>query len=329
MAGDAEKLTADERVKRSVRRTLSNTLVVVIVLALLGGWAWFGFYTLQPGQAGVLLRFGKHVGTVAEEGWHWRLPPPLVTLEIVDVGEVKSEDFGFHGKDDENTSRDKLLEASMQTSDNNIVRLNFAVQYKIKDAFSARYRVKDPVAVLRDASQAAMREVVGRMTIDGVLSEQRGEVKLEAQQVLQDIVDSYDAGLEIRDVQLQEVQPPAEVRAAFDDVIGATQDASRVVNEAEGYSYQVIPNARAEAAELVAAAKGYRDAKIAEATGEAERFKAVAAEYRKAPEVTQKRLYLETMEAILPNVEKIIIEPGTTNVLPYLPLGRRDAGRQP
>jgi membrane protease subunit HflK len=147
--------------------------------------------------------------------------------------------------------------------------------------------------------------------------------------LLQDILDTYDAGVEIQGVQLQDVQPPAPVRAAFDDVVAATQDASRVVNEAEGYRNELIPNARAEAVELIESAYGYRDAKIAEATGEAERFKAIAAEYRRAPEVTQKRLYLETMESVLPEVEKIIIEPGTTQLLPYLPLGRAGGGRQP
>ena len=213
----------------------------------------------------------------------------------------------------------------MQTSDNNIVQLSFVVQYRVKDAFASRYRVADPTSTLRDAAQAAMREVVGQMTIDGVLSERRGDVEFEAKRILQEILDSYETGLQIQAVQLQDVQPPEEVRAAFDDVIAAAQDASRAINEAEGYRNELMPGARAEAAELVAAAAGYREAKIAESEGEAARFTAIVAEYRKAPVVTRKRLFLETMETILPDVEKIIIEPGTASVLPYLPLGRANS----
>ena len=328
MAKD-DNLGADERVQRSVRRTLTNATFALAVLGLVGFWGWFGIYQLEPGQSAVLLRLGRHMGTVSTEGLHWTLPPPLVTRTVVNVEEVQSEDFGFHGQEEDTAKREELLDASMQTSDNNIIRLSFAVQYKVKDAFAARYRVKQPVPVLRDASQAAIREVIGTMTIDGVLSEQRGEVKLETQQKLQDILDSYDSGLEIQDVQLQEVQPPAEVRAAFDDVIGATQDASRAVNEAEGYRNEVIPHARAEAAEIQASAEAFRVSKVAEATGAAGRFTAIAAEYRKAPEVTRQRLYLETMELVLPEVDKVIIDPGTTQVLPYLPLGRAQGGAQP
>jgi len=183
--------------------------------------------------------------------------------------------------------------------------------------------------VVRDAAQAAMREVVGKMTVDGVLREQRALVSTEVSRLLQEILDSYEAGLDVQGVQLQDVQPPASVRAAFEDVVAANQDASRLGNEAEGYSNQVLPQARAEAAEARASAEAYREEKIAGATGEAERFKAIAIEYRKAPDVTRKRLYLETMESILPQVEKIIIEPGTTQVLPYLPLGRKERGLQP
>jgi membrane protease subunit HflK len=330
VADEDEHLTIDERADRSAKQTLANVVLLFVLLVVLAGWASLGAFQLEPGQSAVLLQFGRYTETISEEGFHLTLPPPIVTRKIVNVSEVERQDFGFRGGDEGGTeNRQKLLEASMQTSDNNIIRLSFVVQYRISDAFEARFRLEEPVAVLRDAAQAAVREVVGRMTIDGVLSEQRGELKLESARILQDILDSYGAGLEIQDVQLQEVQPPPEVRAAFDDVVAAAQDASRAINEAQGYRNEFIPGARAEAAELVAAAEGYREAKVAEATGEAERFVAIAAEHRKAPEVTEKRLYLETMEAVLPKVEKIIIEPGTASVLPYLPLGRSQPGRKP
>lgn len=323
MAKDEERLDTDQRVRRSVRRTLGAVVTLLIVVGGLGAWGYFGLYQLEPGQAAVLLRFGRHAGTEVREGLHWTLPPPIVERVVVNVTELRNEDFGFKGREDENTPREKLLEATMQTGDNNIVRVSFAVQYTVNDAFLANFRVANREKVVRDAAQAAMREVVGRETVDGVLRDRRAAVSADARILLQDTLDSYDAGLDIQGVQLQDVQPPAAVGAAFDDVVSANQDASRLVNEAEGYRNELLPKARGEAAEVVAKAQGYRDARIAEATGEATRFSAVAVEFRKAPDVTRTRLYLETMEKVLPDVDKIIIEPGTTQVVPYLPLGQR------
>ncbi len=323
MASGDENLSVEEKVQRSLTRSLGNGALLLVSVVVLVGWAWRGLFTLEPGQAEVVLRFGAYAETIYEEGLHWTLPPPFVQRETVNVNEVRNEDFGFRGQEGADTPDERLHEASMQTSDNNIVRVGFAVQFTIKDPFASRYRVAEPTEVVRDAAQAAMREVVGRETVDGVLREHRAAVAAEVALRLQNILDNYDSGIDIDKVQLQDVQPPAPVRAAFDDVVAATQDANRLVNEAEGYRNEVIPRARAEALELTQAALGYRDAVIAESTGKAHRFRAIAAEYRKAPEVTQKRLYLETMETILPNVEKVIIESGTAQVLPYLPLGRR------
>lgn len=323
MGEEEEPLTTDQRVERSVRRTLGNWLLVLLLLAGLGAWGSLGAFTLQPGQAAVLLLLGRHVETVEKDGLHLRLPPPLVTRTVVNVSELRNEDFGFRGRQDESTPPAKVSEATMQTGDNNIVLVSFAVQYTVSDAFLARFRLRDPAPVVRDAAQAAMREVVGRMNVDDVLRRRRALVASETSRLLQDVLDSYEAGLDVQGVQLQEVNPPGPVRASFDDVVAATQDASRQVNEAEGYRNEVLPKARAEAIELREGARAYKEATIAEATGESERFKALAVEYRKAPEVTQKRLYLETMEKVLPEVEKVIIEEGTTQVLPYLPLERR------
>lgn len=329
MASEDGPLSTDQKVRRSAARTLGNATLVLLLVGLFGAWAYLGLYTLAPGQAAILLLFGAHHDTVAQAGLHWTLPPPLVTREIVNVGEVRNEDFGVVRSDPSvaGSGGDPLHESSMQTSDNNIVRVSFAVQYRIQDAFAARYRVAEPVAVVRSAATAAMREVVGRMTVDGVLRERRAALTTEVQRILQDVLDGYDAGLDIQAVELQDVQPPQVVRAAFDDVVAATQDANRAVNEAEGYRNQVLPNARAEAMELLQAAQGYRDAKVADAEGEAARFSAIAAEYAKAPAVTRKRLYLETLEEVLPAVEKVIIESGTAQVLPYLPLGRGAAAQ--
>jgi membrane protease subunit HflK len=326
MAAEGQRPSTEERVRRSVRRTLSNLFLGLAVLGLLGLWASLGAFTLKPGEAAVLLRFGRHVRTIMQDGFHIVPPPPFYERVIVNFSGLRNEDFGVRGREGEESARDDLLEAIMQTSGNNIVHLSFAVQYTIKDPFLERFRLADPEAVVRDAAQAAMRQVVGGMTVDGVLREQRALVASEVTRLLQEVLDSYEAGLDVRGVQLLAVEPPGPVRGAFDDVVSATQDGTRLVNEAEGYRNEVLPKAQAEAAELRASASAFRDATIAEATGQAQRFSAIAAEWRKAPAVTEKRLYLETMESILPDVEKVIIEPGTTQVLPYLPLERRNGG---
>ncbi len=329
MARADKNLGAEERVRRSVARTLGNTLFALVLLALAAGWAWLGFFQLGNGQAAIILRFGRHVDTVGDPGLRWHLPPPLEVHEILNVNEVVREEFGARGKPSGAAADEARAEATMQTSDNNIVELGFVVQYVVKDAFAARYRLADPRATLRDAAQAAVREVVGRMTIDDVLSKQRGQVAGESQELLQRILDDYDAGVTITSIELQEVHAPEPVRAAFDDVVGAAQDANRLVNEAEGYRNEILPGARAEAVELTESASGYREARVAEATGEAQRFVALQLEHQRAPQVTEKRLYLETMESVLPSAEKVVIEPGAAGLLPYLPLLREATGGKP
>ncbi|MFQ5416555.1 MAG: FtsH protease activity modulator HflK [Myxococcota bacterium] len=321
MAERDEELSADEKVRRSVTRTIGNSLFAIAVLVGLGAWSWFyGQYQLYPGQSAIILRLGQYARTVTTAGLKFHLPAPLETHEIVKVAEVRKEEFGVGGVHEGATDVQAIQEASMQTRDNAIVRLAFVVQYRYSNAFQSRYSLEDPEAILRDAAQAAAREVVGQMTIEDVLSLRRDDVAADTEQILQASLDRYGSGIVITEVLLQEVQPPEEVRQAFDDVVAAGQDASRAVNEAEGYRNALPPPARAAAAESVAAASGYRDSKIAESAGEAARFLSIEAEYRKAPQVTRTRLYLETMEAVLPSVAKVVIESGTTQVLPYLPL---------
>ena len=317
---------ADRKVKRSVRRSLASFTLALIFLGVLLGWGSFGAFTLKPGEAAVLLFLGEHDETITKDGFHLRLPPPIVTREIINYGELRNEDFGFDGRDESSVPAAKVIEATMQTSDNNIILVAFAVQYQIKDAFFFGYRIANPAEMVRDAAQAAMREVVGHMNVDGVLRTEKALLRSETTRILQDILDAYESGVQIEAVQLQEANAPGAVQAAFEDVVAANQDKIRLVNQAQGYSNELLPNARAEAGELIAAAGAYRETKVAQATGEAGRFSALLAEYRKAPDVTKKRLYLETMEEVLPKVEKVIIEPGTTQVLPYLPLGRASQG---
>ena len=332
MARDEEESSVDARVNRSVRRFLTIVILVLVLLAASAGWAYtgfpgvehLGFYQLKPGQSAIILRLGAYSRTEPQSGLRWHLPAPFETHDIVNVSEIMRLEFGLRG-DDAVAPEDTINESSMQTGDNSIVDLGFVMQYRISDAFESRYGVAEIVSTLRDAAQAAVREVVGRMTVDGVLTERRGEVEIESERLLQDIVDSYAMGIEVMQIELQQVQPPEEVRSAFDDVVAAAQDANLAINQARGYENEVLPRSRAEAIELTESARAYRDAKIAESRGEAERFNALLAAYQAAPEVTRKRLYLETMEAVLPNVEKIIVEPGTASVLPHLSLG--DASR--
>jgi membrane protease subunit HflK len=332
MARDDEEPSVDARVNRSVRRFLTIVVLPLLLLAASAGWAYtgfpgvayLGFYQLKPGQSAVILRLGAYSRTEPQSGLRWHFPAPVEAHDIVNVSEIKRLEFGIRG-DDSVGQEDAIHESSMQTGDNSIVDLGFVMQYRVSDAFDSRYGVADIVPTLRDAAQAAVREVVGRMTVDGVLTERRGEVEIESERLLQDIVDSYAMGVEVMQIELQQVQPPEEVRAAFDDVVAAAQDANLAINQAKGYENEVLPRARAEAIELTESAHAYRDAKIAESRGEAERFSALLAAFQEAPEVTRKRLYLETMEAVLPSVEKIIIEPGAASVLPHLSLG--DASR--
>jgi membrane protease subunit HflK len=329
MARDEEDPSVDARVNRSVRRFLSSTLLVLMLLAASAGWAYtgfsgaeqLGFYQLKPGQAAIILRLGAYDRTESRDGLRWHVPMPFEAHEIINVSEIMRLEFGIRGDDSATQEETAIHEAAMQTGDNSIVDLGFVMQYRISNAFDSRYSVAEIISTLRDAAQAAVREVVGRMTVDGVLTERRGEVEIESERLLQDIVDSYAMGIEVMQVELQQVQPPEEVRAAFDDVKAAAQDANLTINQAKAYENEVLPAARAEAIELTESAHAYRDSKIAESRGEAERFSALLAAYRSAPEVTRKRLYLETMETVLPSVEKIIIEPGAASVLPHLPLG--------
>jgi membrane protease subunit HflK len=323
--------TAEAKARRGVRHTVVTILAWVVSLAILGVWASTGVYTLVPGQEAVILRLGKYARTIADPGPQIHLPPPIETHAIVNTSAIERQEFGVHADaaDAQDAAKAAHLDSAMQTSDNNLVILGFVVQYRIQNAFDSLFKVSNAEAILRDAAQAAVREVVGRTTIDGVLSEQRGQVEAEAEETLQQLMDSYQTGLLILAVQLQEVQPPQPVRAAFDDVIAASQDKSRTVNEAEGFANEVVPKARGEASELREQAAGYKAARIAAATGAASRFRALANEYRKAPEVTRTRLYLETMEEVLPPVDKYVVEPGSAGVVPYLPLGREKLRSEP
>lgn len=322
MAG--EKEGAAEKERRSAASTVATLFLLLIVLGLAAGWGYFGVYQLDPGQAAIVQRFGKVQYTETREGLRWHLPPPIESHEILLVDSIVREEFGAGGAE----GSEALSEATMQTKGNNIVNLEFILQYRIGNAFNARYQLADLRETLRNAAQAAVREVVGRTTIDEVLADRRAAVEAESTELLQASLDAYEAGLFVISIQLQEVKPPQAVRAAFDDVIAAAQDRDRKVNEAQGYANEVLPRARAEATEFLQSAQAYAQEKVAKADGESQRFVALVEEYKRAPEVTRNRLYLEAMEEVLTEVELVVMEPGGSPIMPYLPLGqKRGAGQ--
>lgn len=327
-----------ERAGRGVTRTILNTLVLLVSLAVLLGWASQGFYQLDPGESAVILRLGAYDRTQSIEGLAWHLPPPLESRKVVNTRELRTESFGAQATrstpgtpadQEESEIAERIKRDAVQTGDGNIVNVAYELQYKIGDAYAYRFAMADPGAILHDATEAAMRTVIGRKTIDAVLSQDRNEIEREAELLLESMLSSYlaDVGhasaFQIGRINLEKPQPPEAVREAFADVVSAGQDEKRSSLEAAGDAQEILERARSEVAELFEEAEAYKRAKIIEAKGEATRFTALLVEYQNAPEVTRRRLYLETMEEILPGVEKLVVEPNTVNMLPVLPLGNR------
>jgi len=289
-------------------------------------WALTGIYIVAPDQRGVVLRFGRVVAEVAP-GPHYHLPWPIEQVLRPSVTAIRKDEVGFRTVAVGPPARYQEVdaEALMLTGDENIVKLEFIIQYKVRaDATGTTdflFNVREPQEALRAAAEAAMREVVGRTEIDQVLTEGKEEVQLETQRVLQGILDHYDTGIEVVTLKLQDVDPPDQVSDAFKDVISAQQDREKLINEALGYANDVVPRARGQAAQILNEAEGYSAAKVREAAGVAQRFVALQEEYAKAKDVTRRRLYLETMEDILPGMNKVLLdELSARQAVPYLPL---------
>ncbi|MAE96874.1 MAG: FtsH protease activity modulator HflK [Deltaproteobacteria bacterium] len=307
--------------ERKAGRLIVRVTTFLVLVGAFGVWMFYtGTFQLDPGQQAVILRLGAFHRTVTSEGLGFHLPAPIETHEVVETQRIRRAEFG-----DVSAPLETKAETVMQTGDNAIVHLEFVVRYRVDDPLRALYRVRDIEAVVRDSAQAAMREVVARNVIDGVLADARFAVESEAAQQLTALLSLYDTGIVVTQVELQEVQPPTEVRGAFDDVVAANQDKNRQENEARAHENEVLPRAQATAAELTESAEAYKQSRIAEAEGENARFLSLLIEYRKAPEITRKRLYLETMEEVLSKSQKIIVEPGA--IVPYLPLDRLENKR--
>jgi modulator of FtsH protease HflK len=315
------------RLPRMWFRPISPQLLGAILGVIVVVWLASGSYIVGPDQRGIVLRFGKHVVTT-DPGFHWHWPYPFETVLRPKVTEVQRVEIGFRTIDPGPPARyaDVASESLMLTGDENIIDIDLVVQYRIADPAKYLFNVRNLSDTFKSASEAALREVIGRRHIDEALTIGKLEIQEETKALLQSILSAYEAGLQIVAMQLQEVQPPRQVIDAFKDVASAREDKVRFINEANGYRSAVIPEVRGKVEMILREAEAYREEKIRRAQGEAQRFLQVLGEYRQAKEITRKRLLLETLEEVLPQMDKIILEDGAgTNLLPILPLGKREA----
>jgi modulator of FtsH protease HflK len=300
--------------------------IALVLIAIVVIWLASGFYRVLPDEVGIVLRFGAYNRTT-QPGLNYHLPAPIETVLTPKVTRVNRTEIGYRSADTASgrgvVTAQLPEEALMLTGDENIVDINFAVFWVISDAKAYLFNIRDPEMTVKSAAESAMREVIGETPIAAALAEGRGKIETDTQKLLQHLLNDYGAGIEITEVQLQRVDPPDPVIDAFRDVQRALADRARLRNEAEAYANDIIPRARGDAVRIVQEAEAYRQQVIARAEGDAGRFDAVYKAYKASEDVTQKRLYLETMEDILKNTNKVIIDKsaeGGSGVLPYLPL---------
>ncbi|MDE2134375.1 MAG: FtsH protease activity modulator HflK [Alphaproteobacteria bacterium] len=291
-------------------------------LAILGLWLLSGFYIVGPSEKGVVLRFGKFVGHT-ESGINYHLPWPIETAYTPEVTRQQQINIGYKPSSDANATtanEDIPDESLMLTGDENIVDLHFTVYWQIKDANAYLFNVEKPSDTIKAVAESAMREVVGQERMELILTSDRELIQLKVKRLMQKTLDTYDAGIWVTDVKMQDARPPDEVRDAYLDVQRALADQDKKRNEAEAYANRIIPQARGEAAQIVQDAEAYRQQVIAEASGSAKRFLSVYQEYKKAPEVTRQRIYLETMTQVLAPMNKVIVDDAAKGVVPYFQL---------
>jgi membrane protease subunit HflK len=292
-------------------------------------WALSGIYIVNPDEEGVVLRFGKYTETT-QPGPHYHLPFPIEEVYKPKVAQVQRVEVGFrsfgaNGTFQQGQARSMPEEAAMLTGDENVVNIQFSVQYQIKNSVEYLFNVTNQAAVVKNAGEAVMREVIGNSLIDSALADGKLKIQNDAAALLQDLLDRYKVGVRVLNVQMQSVLPPKEVSDAFKDVASAREDKIRLINEAEADRNEMLPKARGMAAEIVNQANAYKESRILDAEGESRRFLAVAAEYNRARDVTRRRLYLEAMEEILSRsgMEKLVLPSGlASEALPLLPLDR-------
>jgi membrane protease subunit HflK len=306
----------------------------LLALGALALWGFSGFFRVEPDELGVVLRFGEQV-RVVQPGLNYHLPYPVETVLTPKALRVNKIDIGMRVVDDVRrggtTVRDVPEESLMLTGDENIIDVNFTVFWVVKDAGAYLFNVEDPDQTIKAVAESAMREVVGRSQFESILTQDREAIQIEVKDLMQKTLDAYGAGVNVTNVNMQKADPPNEVIDAYRDVQAARADQERMRNEAEGYANKVIPEARGRAARIVQDAEAYRQQVIAEASGQSKRFLSVLGEYRSAPDVTRRRMYLETMSGILAPMNKVIVDDAAKGVVPYfqLPNMLGSGGRPP
>ena len=288
-------------------------MLIVLVVVI---WLASGFYIVDEGRRGVVTRFGKYTETT-QPGPRWHLPFPVETVELVDFSQVKTIEVGYR-----NTPKNKIdKEAVMLTDDENIIDIQFAVQYNLKSAEDYVFNNRRPDQIVAYVAESAIREVVGKAKMDFALYEGREQIAKQTEQLMQQNLDRFGTGVFVQKVTLQNVQPPDKVQAAFDDAVKAGQDRERLKNEGQAYANDVVPRARGMAARLLEEANGYKSEVEQRAQGDAQRFNQVLVEYQKAPGVTRERLYLDAMQSVLGNSSKVLVDQKSGSLL-YLPLDK-------
>lgn len=308
--------------------------VILLVALVVAGWLLSGFYRVEPDEQGVVLRFGKFV-QLTQPGLNYHLPYPIETVLTPKVTRVNRIDIGMRLTDDPRRGstvvRDVPEESLMLTGDENIVDVDFAVFWVINNAEHFLFNVQNPEGTIKAVAESAMREVIGRTNIQPILTGARQTIETGVQDLMQRTLDSYGVGVRVTQVQLQKVDPPAQVIDSFRDVQAARADAERAQNEAQTYANRVLPEARGEASRIENSAQAYRERTVVEARGQADRFLKIFEQYVNAKDVTRQRMYFETMERVLGPMDKILLDSGTAardgGVVPFLPLG--EIGRRP
>ncbi|MDW3204930.1 MAG: FtsH protease activity modulator HflK [Alphaproteobacteria bacterium] len=323
---DVEEMVrrGQEKLKSMMPGGLGGKGIVALILLVVLGWLATGFYRVEPQQRGAELVFGKLVATT-EPGLNYNFPAPIGEVLLPNVTAINQVNIGFQNLSNGN-KRVIDEESLMLTGDENIVAVQFSVFWKIKKAEDFLFNVRNPQESVRNAAEAAMREIVGKSGFEYIRTRGRNAVGLDAQKRIQEILDSYQAGIEITQVNPQSVEPPGEVIGAFRDVQAANADRERMINQATAYFNEVTQTAEGEAQRILRAAEAYKEERVNQAQGDSQRFLSILTEFEQAPDITKRRIYLQTMEEILERMNKVLIqnsgEGGGSGVLPYLPLDR-------
>jgi len=309
-SGDSQSKTPQDQLPVSA---------IVLIIALI--WAATGFYIVDQGSRGVVLRFGKNT-EVTMPGPRWHIPFPVESVEVVNLEQVRTLEVGYRSSGNSVARSKELRESLMLTDDENIIDLQFAVQYNLKSAENFLFNNRSADTSVRGAAESAIREIVGKSKMDFALYEGREEIAVKAKKLMQEILDRYNTGINVTSVTMQNAQPPEQVQASFDDAVKAKQDLERQKNEGQAYANDIIPKAKGAASRLTSEAQGYRVKVENEAKGNASRFEQILTQYNRAPEVMRDRIYIEAQEQILSNISKVIVDQKNSNSLLYLPIDK-------